>query len=118
MAMSVRFERGDLVGVHHVRQGEETQSVGVVIDLDDGLLSLVLPHGVEVWNMRSTLFVRTWRIEHTPGAMTEEEALAHASRRLQELRRHPLVMVEPGDEPPFRLEPHEHDHREHAHVRW
>lgn len=114
--MGVRFERGDLVVFRHLQRGEETQSSGIVIDLDDGLLTIALPQGVEVWNMRSAHFGSAWRVEHTPGAMTEDEALAYAARRLEELRRRPLVMVEPDDDRPFRLEPHEHPHAsEHGH---
>ncbi len=112
--MGVRFERGDVVVFRHVQRGDDTQSSGVVIDLDDGLLTVALSQGVEVWNMRSALFGSAWRVEHTPGAMTEGEALAFAARRLEELRRRPLVLVEPEDDRPFRLEPHEHELHGHG----
>lgn len=111
--MGVQFERGDLVLFRHEQDGRETQSGGIVIDLDDGLLTIALPQGVEVWNMRSPRFGSAWRVEHTPGAMSEEEALAFAVRRLAELRRHPLVLVEPEDDRPFTVEPHEPHHHSH-----
>lgn len=108
--MGVHFERGDLVLFRHEHDGRETQSGGIVIDLDDGLLTIALPQGVEVWNMRSPRFGFAWRVEHTPGPMSEEAALAFAVRRLAELRHQPLVLVEPEDDRPFTAEPHEHPH--------
>ena len=120
--MGVQFERGDLVAFRHLEHGAETQSAGIVVDLEDGLLTIALPHGVEVWNMRSSTFGSAWRIEHTPGAMTEEEVLAFAVERLEALHRRPIVVVEPGDDRPFTAEPHSHapgdvsDHHHHEHV--
>ncbi len=113
--MSVRFERGDLVAFRYVHDGDATQSAGIVIELEDGLLTIALPQGVETWNMRSSLFGSAWRVEHTPGPMTEDEALAFAARRLAALRRSPLVLVEPADDRPFAGEPHEHASGAHDH---
>ncbi len=120
--MGVQFERGDLVLFRYEWRGQELQSGGIVINLDDGLLTMALPQGVETWNMRSPRFGSAWRVEHTPGVMTEDQALAFAAERLEELRRHPLVLVEPEDDRLFSAEPHEHapapepvsHHHEHA----
>ncbi|MBM4416495.1 MAG: hypothetical protein FJ035_09755 [Chloroflexi bacterium] len=110
------FERGDLVVFRSTEAGTETQQGGIVLALSDGLLTVALPHGVEVWNMRATRFVSAWRVEHTPGAMTEDEALAFAARRLGELARRPLVMVAPEDDRAFGLEAHAQHHAgAHAH---
>jgi hypothetical protein len=124
--VGVQFEPGDLVMFRHLQHGRETQSGGIVINLDDGLLTVALPQGVEVWNMRGPGFGSAWRVEHTPGPLTEDEALAFAAQRLAELRRHPLVLVEPEDDRLFTSEPHEphepHDHlatpdaHQHRHV--
>jgi hypothetical protein len=90
-----------------------------VIGLDDGLLTIALPQGIEVWNMRSAHFGSAWRVEHTPHSMTEDEALEFAARRLAELRRRPPVLVEPEDDRVFANEAHahhSHDDGAHAHV--
>ncbi len=106
--MSVQFERGDLVFFRHGRGGKEHQAGGIVINIDDGLLTMALPQGVEVWNMRSSEFGSAWRVEHTPRAMSEDDALAFAAQRLLELRQHPPVLVEPEDDRPFAHEDHHH----------
>jgi hypothetical protein len=108
--VGVQFERGDLVFFRHLANGEETQSGGIVISLEDGLLTIALPQGVEVWNMRSALFGSAWRVEHTPRPMDEDEALDFAEMRLDELRRRPLVAVDPADADPFVHREHSHEH--------
>ncbi len=116
--MTTQFERGDLVFFRHLSRGVETQSAGIVINLEDGLLTIALPQGIEVWNMRSTLFGSAWRVQHTPRTMTEDEAVAFAVQRLAELRRRPPVLVEPEDDRPFTNEPHSHGpHDDHTHER-
>ena len=117
--MSVQFEAGDLVLFRHMSRGVEAQSAGIVIGLDDGLLTIALPHGIEIWNMRSALFGSAWRMQHTPHAMTEDEALEFAARRLAELRGSPPVLIEPEDDRAFANEPHahhSHDDGAQAHV--
>ncbi len=115
--MTIEFERGDLVFFRHLSRGAETQSAGIVINLDDGLLTIALPQGIEVWNMRSTLFGSAWRVQHTPRAMTEDEVVAFAVQRLAELRRRPPVLVEPEDDRLFTNEPHAHGPLDdHAHA--
>ena len=115
--MSVQFERGDLVFFRHMSRGEEAQSAGIVIGLDEGLLTIALPHGIEVWNMRSALFGSAWRVQHSPRSMTEHEALEFAAERLAELRSRPPVLVEPEDDRVFTNETHEHhSHEDGAHV--
>jgi hypothetical protein len=114
--MTVQFERGDLVFVRHLNHGAEVHSGGIVIALDDGLLTIALPHGVEMWNLRSAQVMSAWRVEHTPRAMTEDEALDFAAHRLAELRRRPPVLLDPGDDHPFVHEHHgdgEHSHSTH-----
>ena len=106
--MGVEFERGDLVMFRHLREGVDTQSGGIVVSLDDGLLTVALPQGVEVWNMRGPHFASAWRVDHTPGPMTEVEVLEYAAVRLRDLRRRPLVIVEPEDDRLFSPEPHSH----------
>ena len=113
--MSVAFERGDLVFFRHLRRGQETQSGGIVVDLDEGLLTVALPQGVEVWNMRSALFGSAWRVEHTPRSMSEDEVLEFAAQRLAELRRRPPVLMEPEDDRAFANEAHAHASTAHTH---
>lgn len=111
--MGVEFERGDLVVFRAIEAGAETQRGGIVLALDDGLLTVALMHGVEVWNMRSAQFVNAWRVEHAPGAMSEPETLTFAARRLDELQRRPLVMVAPEDDRPLTIEAHHHGANSH-----
>ena len=106
--MSVQFERGDLIFFRCQRDGVEVQSGGIVIALDDGLLTVAVPHGVELWNLRAPQFVNAWRVEHAPHAMSEDAALDFAVRRLAELRRQPPVLVDPADDHPFVHEHHAH----------
>ena len=93
------LEPGDLVFFTHVEHGGVERSGGIVIAIDDGLLTLALPQGVETWNMRSTQFVNVWRVEHAPRALGSKEALAFSEERLAELRRRPLVLVHPDEDP-------------------
>lgn len=114
--MTTAFERGDLIFFRHLSRGSETQSAGIVINVDEGLLTIALPQGIEVWNMRSSLFGSAWRVEHTPRAMTEDEAVTFAVQRIAELRRRPPVLVEPEDDRLFVNEPHVHGpHDDHSH---
>jgi hypothetical protein len=113
--MSVQFERGDLIFFRFRQRDDDLQSGGIVIALDDGLLTVALPHGVELWNLRSAQFVSAWRVEHTPRAMDEDEALEFAAHRLSELRRRPPVLVDPADDHPFVHEQHAAGEHAHAH---
>ena len=114
------FVPGDLMFFVYMEAGEATQTGGIVISNDDALLTVALPHGVEVINMRSPVFGRGWVVEHAPRQMTPEEALAFSRRRLEELSQRPMIVVHPQDEgyraPTEHKHPtHEHDHHhEHA----
>ena len=92
------FIPGDLIFFAQVEHGKELQTGGIVIELADGLLTVALPHGVEVVNMRSALFARAWLVEHAPREMTAGEAFAFSRERLAQLRQAPLVLVHPDDE--------------------
>lgn len=112
MPDSTSFVPGDLVFFVYMDGGEPRQTGGIVIDLDEGLLTVRLPHGVELYNLRSPIFGRAWRVEHAPHEMTPEEALAFSHERLAELRRKPMMMVHPEDEG-YRA-PEEHSHADHG----
>ena len=92
------FIPGDLIFFAQVQHGEEVQTGGIVIALDDGLVTVALPHGVELVNMRSALFARAWLVEHAPREMSADEALAFSRDRLAQLRQARLVLVHPDDE--------------------
>ena len=48
----IAFVPGDLVFFERVVRGVEAQAGGIVLGVDDGLLTIALPHGVELLNMR------------------------------------------------------------------
>ncbi len=104
---------GDLIFFVYSEAGEQVQTGGIVVSYDDFLLTVALPHGVEIINMRSSIFGRSWRVEHAPYDMTSEEAIEFSKIRLEQLVRTPPMLVHPLDEgyrPSL-----EHDH-EHEHV--
>lgn len=107
------FVPGDLVFFVYSEAAEQVQTGGIVISYDDFLLTVALPHGVEIINLRSPIFGRAWRVEHAPYDMTSEEAFEFSKVRLEQLARKPLVLVHPMDEG-YRP-PEEHDHK-HEHV--
>ena len=111
------FVPGDLIFLVYSEGGEPLQTGGIVISLDDALLTVAMLHGVEVMNMRSPVFARAWVVEHAPRSMTPEEALEFSYRRLEELSRTPPVVVHPLDEGYRPPEPHDHGHeRTHQHA--
>lgn len=80
------FVSGDVIFFVYSEGAEQVQTGGVVIALDDALLTVALPHGIELINMRSPVFGRGWIVEHALRAMTPVEAEAYSRDKLRQLR--------------------------------